>query len=65
MVLLVVNNMMIIKGKYTQANVMIDSIDESTYSQILNLVNNSSFKDSYIAIMPDCHCGNGVINKLT
>lgn len=60
MVLLVVNNMMIIKGKYTQANVMIDSIDESTYSQILNLVNNSSFKDSYIAIMPDCHCGNGV-----
>lgn len=52
--------MMIIKGKYTQANVMIDSIDESTYSQILNLVNNPSFKDSYIAIMPDCHCGNGV-----
>lgn len=55
-----VNNMMIISGKYTQANVMIDSIDESTYSQILNLVNNPSFADSYIAIMPDCHYGNGV-----
>jgi len=51
--------MQIIKGKYNQAHVMIDEIDDSTRSQIQNFVNNPSFKGSYIAIMPDCHAGAG------
>lgn len=51
--------MQIIKGKYNQANVMIDVIDEPTRSQIQGFVNNPSFAGSYIAIMPDCHAGAG------
>ena len=51
--------MQIIKGKYNNANVMIDEIDESTRSQIQGFVNNPSFAGSYIAIMPDCHAGAG------
>jgi len=54
-----VNKMITIKGKYNQANVMIDTIDETTREQIQNFVNNASFKQSYIAIMPDCHAGAG------
>lgn len=46
--------MQIIKGKYNQAHVMIDEIDDSTRSQIQDFVNNPSFQHSYIAIMPDC-----------
>ena len=51
--------MQVIKGKYNQANVMIDTIDETTRSQIQGFVNNPSFNGSYIAIMPDCHAGVG------
>ena len=51
--------MQTIKGKYNQANVMIDSVDETTRSQIQGFVNNPSFGGSYIAIMPDCHAGAG------
>lgn len=51
--------MQIIKGKYNQANVMIDEIDDTTRSQIQGFVNNPSFNGSYIAIMPDCHAGTG------
>jgi RNA-splicing ligase RtcB len=51
--------MQIIKGKYNQANVMIDDIDETTRAQIQGFVNNPSFHGPYIAIMPDCHAGSG------
>ena len=51
--------MQTIKGKYNQANVMIDTVDETTRSQIQGFVNNPSFQNSYIAIMPDCHAGAG------
>jgi RNA-splicing ligase RtcB len=53
------NTMQTIKGKYNQANVMIDTLDETTRSQIQGFVNNPSFHGSYIAIMPDCHAGAG------
>lgn len=46
-----------IKGKYSFANVMIDNIDQETYSQIQNFLNHPAFKGTYIAIMPDCHAG--------
>lgn len=51
--------MQTIKGKYNQANVMIDTLDETTRAQIQGFVNNPSFHRSYIAIMPDCHAGAG------
>ncbi len=51
--------MQTIIGKYNQANVMIDTLDETTRSQIQGFVNNPSFHGSYIAIMPDCHAGAG------
>lgn len=51
--------MQIIEGKYNQAHVMIDEIDETTRGQIQEFVNNPSFSKSYIAIMPDCHKGMG------
>lgn len=51
--------MQIIMGKYNRAHVMIDTLDETTRSQIQGFVNNPSFRGSYIAIMPDCHAGAG------
>ncbi len=51
--------MITVKGKYNSANVMIDDLDEATRGQIQDFVNNPSFSDSYIAIMPDCHKGSG------
>ena len=53
--------MLTYKGKYNQANVMIDSIDESTVSQIYTCLNHPAFAGTYIAIMPDCHAGAGVV----
>ena len=51
--------MITVSGKFNYANVMIDDIDEATRNQIQNFVNNPSFKNSYIAVMPDCHAGSG------
>ncbi len=51
--------MIVIKGKYNTANVMIDEIDDTTRKQIQDFVNNPSFSGQYIAIMPDCHAGAG------
>jgi tRNA-splicing ligase RtcB len=51
--------MQIVRGRYNSANVMIDDIDETTRGQIQGFVNNPSFGNSYIAIMPDCHAGAG------
>lgn len=54
-----------IKGKYSSANVMIDGIDNETYSQIQNFLNHPAFKGTYIAIMPDCHAGKGAVIGFT
>lgn len=51
--------MITIKGKYNEAKVFTDNIDEVTLSQIINLCNQESYKDSKIRIMPDCHAGKG------
>jgi RNA-splicing ligase RtcB len=47
------------KGKYNSANVMVNELDPTTREQIQDFLNNPSFSDSYIAIMPDTHKGNG------
>ena len=46
--------MFTMQGRYNTASVMIDSIDETTYAQILTFLNHPAFADTRIAIMPDC-----------
>lgn len=53
-----------IKGKYTTAKVMIDSIDETTMAQIVQMVNHPAFTKP-ISIMPDCHAGSGSVIGFT
>jgi RNA-splicing ligase RtcB len=53
-----------IVGKYSIANVMIDDIESSCYSQINNFVNHLAFKNN-IAIMPDTHAGKGSVIGFT
>lgn len=48
-----------INGKYNKAKIFTNNIDSTTISQIINLCNQQTFKDSQIRIMPDCHCGKG------
>lgn len=50
-----------IKGKYNEAVVYADIIDEVTISQIKELCDQESMKDSKIRIMPDCHAGAGCV----
>jgi hypothetical protein len=45
------------KGKYSFAHIMIDSIDDSTKEQIQGFLNHPAFANTYITIMPDCHAG--------
>lgn len=54
-----------IKGKYNTAKVMIDEIDQTTRAQIESFVNQEAFANSNIAIMPDCHAGNGACIGMT
>ncbi len=53
-----------IKGKYNTAKVMLDNIEEKTYSQIETFVNHPEFKGN-IAIMPDTHAGMGSVIGFT
>lgn len=52
--------MLLAKGKYNEAKIYSDRFDENAYSQIIELCNNNSFKDSKIRIMPDYHAGKDV-----
>lgn len=56
--------MITFKGKYTQAKVMIDQIDESCSSQITQFINHPAFTNP-VAIMPDCHYGKGSVIGFT
>ena len=48
-----------IQGKYNKAAVYTDNVDEESYKQILNLMNQKFAEGSQFAIMPDCHAGVG------
>lgn len=50
---------MILKGKYSYAEVFTDNVDNMTMSQIIELCNQSFTSGSSIRIMPDCHAGKG------
>jgi tRNA-splicing ligase RtcB (3'-phosphate/5'-hydroxy nucleic acid ligase) len=57
--------MLTLTGKYNSANIMIDNIDQETISQIYRFLNHPAFAQTYIAIMPDCHTGSGVVVGFT
>lgn len=57
--------MQTMKGRYNTANVMIDTIDDTTKEQIQGFLNHPAFSDTYIAIMPDCHAGKGAVIGFT
>ena len=50
--------MLEIRGKYNVAKVFTDVVEKEAISQIINVCNQSAFKDSKIRIMPDVHVGN-------
>lgn len=53
--------MIVIKGKYNAAQVMIDTIDDSTRQQIQEFVNHPTAQGIHIVIQADCHYGNGCV----
>ena len=53
-----------LKGKYTTAKIMIDSIEPKCLSQIHTFLNHPAFTNP-IAIMPDCHAGMGSVIGFT
>jgi len=57
--------MIVLHGKYTDAYVMLDVIDDGKLvDQIYTFINNPAFTN-HVAIMPDCHVGNGVVVGFT
>lgn len=58
-------NKMIIQGKYNEAVVYTDIIEEGAVEQIKELCDIEAFKDSKIRIMPDVHVGKGCVIGFT
>jgi len=48
-----------INGKYTNAVIYSDLVEDGAIAQITNLCNNEAACESNIKVMPDCHEGNG------
>lgn len=48
-----------LKGKFTNAIIHTNNIDENTINQVNNLINCDVSEGSTIHIMPDCHAGKG------
>lgn len=53
--------MKIIEGKYTNAVVYADIVDETTIEQIRTLIDQEFMKDIKVRIMADCHTGKGCV----
>lgn len=56
--------MFAIKGKYTTAIIMLDSVDEETLKQIYEFVSHEAFTNTVI-VMPDTHAGKGAVIGFT
>jgi RNA-splicing ligase RtcB len=54
-----------IQGKYNEAIVYSDLIDNDSLNQIYAMLNIPAFADSKIRIMPDVHCGKGSVVGFT
>jgi RNA-splicing ligase RtcB len=53
-----------VKGKYTNAYIMIDQVDENCMAQIIQMINHEAFTNIVI-IMPDTHSGTGSVIGFT
>lgn len=53
-----------IKGKYSEADIMIDTVEEKCVSQINTFLNHSAFTNK-VVIMPDTHAGKGSVIGFT
>jgi tRNA-splicing ligase RtcB len=53
--------MLTIKGKYNEAHVYTEMLDDATIGQIMSLCNQEFAKESQIRIMPDTHSGSGCV----
>ena len=50
-----------LNGKYANAYIYADIVDEETYGQVIKVINSPVAKDSRLAIMADCHAGAGCV----
>ena len=48
-----------IEGKYTNAIIFADTIEQGVIKQTLDICNHPIFEDAQVRIMPDCHEGKG------
>ncbi len=48
-----------LKGKYAEALIYTDIVDQDSISQVISLLNQSFAKDSRVRLMPDIHAGAG------
>lgn len=51
--------MLELRGKYAEAKIFTDDIEEAALSQIINLLNQPFAKDAHLRFMPDVHAGKG------
>lgn len=51
--------MLELKGKYNTAKVFTDVVDQESISQVVQILNLESLKDTKIRMMPDIHAGKG------
>ena len=51
--------MIILKGKYNEAKVFTDIIEDEAVNQIIQLLNQPFVENCKVRIMPDCHAGSG------
>lgn len=48
-----------LKGKYNEAKIFAETVDQQVIDQVQRLLNHEFVKDSQIRIMPDTHVGKG------
>lgn len=48
-----------LRGKYSEAKIFTDQVDEASISQVMNLLNSEFVAGSQIRMMPDIHAGAG------
>ena len=57
--MLLQKNMIQIQGKYTNAIIYTDNVEEEAISQVYKLCNHPAFEGSKVRLMPDIHAGAG------
>ena len=53
-------NFMELKGKYTNAKIFTDNVEEEAIKQVWDVINSKAFNGQTVRIMPDVHAGAGI-----